>query len=567
MDRTATPARREDEVEGETVRPRRQALALACSGLLAPALPARAAVEAAAPLLAGLDSHRFEVESADPRLRRWFAQGLLLAHGFNGAEAVRAFEAALALDPRCASAWWALAWALGPTINADMDAGAAARVSEALTKARRHAGRAPAVRQAAIQALSLRHPTPDVLDEEAYAAAMDRQVRRHPASAELAFLAAEARLNLHPYDWWLPGGGAQPWTAGIEALLARALRLDPRHPGAHHYWIHLQEASPHPHKALPSADYLAHAVPGSGHLLHMPSHIYMRVGRYDDAILANQRATAADARYLARVDAGTDAQSAYRVGYVAHNQHFLWAAAAMAGRRQLALQAADAARPVACGPGGRDPGSAIVQHYAVLPFFTRLRFGLWQALLHDTPPPDGSAPYPLAMWRYARGAALARGGQIEPARREFEGLQAVAADPALAALKIKNLNPAAQLLRIASLSLAAEIAHARSDQHAAVRALQQATEVEDGLTYDEPHLWLAPTRHALADALLAAGRPAEAERACREDLARYPANGWALGGLAQALAAQGRQAEARRAEAAAGAAFHAAEQRPAGARF
>jgi tetratricopeptide (TPR) repeat protein len=536
----------------------------ACVAVAAPASPAApAARTAAAPLLAGLGGEHFAVESKDPRVARYFDQGMQLVFGFNPQEAARAFAAAAALAPDCASCWWAWAWALGPNINSDMAPEAAGQVDHALRQARSHAAGATPVRRALIEALALRHPSADRVDEQAYAERMQALAMRYPRNALVALLAAEALMNLHPYDWWTGDGRPQPWTTQIEALLRRALALQPRLSGAHHLWIHLHEASPHPERALASAEFLVDAVPGSGHLLHMPSHIFMRVGRFDDAIAANQRASAADERYLGEVEA----QGAYRVGYVAHNFDFLWAAASMAGREALALAAAQAAWPAACGPGGRDPGTAVVQQYAVLPYFTLLRFGRWERLLHDTLPPDTPGPYPLAIWHYAQGTALVRTGQLDAARRELGRLEALAADPALQALRIKNINPAAQIVRIALLSLRADLATAQGDAAGAVRLLREASAIEDALAYDEPHLWLAPTRHALGAALLAAGRPAEAAQVYREDLRHYPANGWSLGGLSLALRQLQQPQAARDAAEAAAAAFGAVKRRPEGSRF
>jgi len=528
-----------------------------------PALATPAPVRGDAPLLQGLDGWRFPVETRHPQVQRYADQGVLLVYGFNPEEAARSLQAAVALDAACASAWWALAWALGPNINSDMAPEALPRVQEALRQARAHAARAAPVRRALIDALSLRHPAGREIDEEAYAQRMQALARRHPRDADVALLAAEALLNLHPYDWWQPGGRPQPWTPAIEGLLQRAMALQPRHPGAHHYWIHLQESGPQPQRAHASADFLRHAYPGSGHLLHMPSHIDMRTGRYDEAIRANQRSIAADEAYLAQVDA----QGAYRVGYVAHNHHFLWAAAGMAGRQALALQAAQAAWPAACGPARRDPGTAIVQQYGVLPYFTLLRFGQWDTLLRGTLPPDGPAPYPLAIWHFARGTALARTGQAGAAQAELARLQAVAADAALQGFRIKNINAAASLVQIATLTLQAELALARSEPAAAVSLLRAATAAEDTLAYDEPHLWLAPTRHALGAALLAAGQADAAAQAYREDLRHYPGNGWSLGGLALALQQLRQPEAAARAAAQARVAFAGAERLPQGSRF
>ena len=516
-----------------------------------------------APLLTGFKGHHFPIESHDRRVRRYFDQGMLLAYGFNPEEAARSFEAALAIDPACASCWWALAWALGPTINADMETHAARRVDRAVREARRHAGRAAPDQRALIDALALRHPGAGVVDEAAYARRMRELARRHPRSANVALLAAEASMNLHPYDWWTADGAPQPWTPEIESLLERAMALQPNLAGVHHYWIHLQESSPHPQRALPSAEFLENAVPGSGHLLHMPSHVYMRVGRFDDAIRANQRSIEADRQYLTQVDA----QGAYRVGYVAHNHHFLWAAAAMAGRNELALQAALAAWPAACGPGRNDPGTPITQHYAVLPYFTLVRFGQWDTLLRETPPPDSAQPYPLAIWHYARGTARARTGQLEAAQQDLLALERLAAEPQLTTFKVKNLNPTSQLARIAVLTLRADLALARGEPQSAVALLREATAIEDALEYDEPHLWLAPTRHALGAALLAAGLNDQAAQIYRQDLRHYPKNGWSLNGLALALANLGQKALAQQAAKEAKSAFRLAERLPTGSRF
>jgi tetratricopeptide (TPR) repeat protein len=273
----------------------------------------------------------------------------------------------------------------------------------------------------------------------------------------------------------------------------------------------------------------------------MPAHIYMRTGRYAEAVAANEQAIAADERYIAQVDA----QDAYRVGYVAHNRHFLWAAAAMGGRSAAALAAARDVFPSACGPGRSDRSTGILQHYYVLPLFALVRFGRWREILEDTLPPDVGEPYPRAIWHYARGTAYAKTGRVAEARRELDVLAQLAVDPALQRARVKNINPAEALVRIARLTLRADIATAEKQVDVAVATLIEATAVEDGLAYDEPHLWLAPTRHALGAALLAGDRAGDAERVYREDLRHYPENGWALVGLAEAERRQGRADAAR----------------------
>jgi tetratricopeptide (TPR) repeat protein len=282
-----------------------------------------------------------------------------------------------------------------------------------------------------------------------------------------------------------------------------------------------------------------------GHLLHMPAHIYMRTGQYAAAVAANEASIAADKRYLEQVDA----QRAYRVGYVAHNQHFLWAAAAMEGRSVAAIAAARAAWPAACGPRPGDRSTGILQQYYVLPLYALVRFGRWQEILEDTLPPDVAEPYALAIWHYARGTAFARTGRVAEARRELGIVEQLAADPALERVRIKNINPARTLARIAALTLTADIAAADGRPADAVAPLREATSLEDALAYDEPHLWLAPTRHALGAVLLAAGRAADAEKVYREDLRHYPENGWSLRGLADAQRRQGDTAAASATEA------------------
>jgi tetratricopeptide (TPR) repeat protein len=363
---------------------------------------------------------------------------------------------------------------------------------------------------------------------------------RYPRDADLALLAAESLLNLHPYDWWDAHGRPRPWTAEIDRRLDQALAAAPDHPGALHYRVHLYESSPHPARALAAADKLRDLVPGAAHLLHMPAHIYMRTGGYADAIAANLRAIEADRRYLAQLDA----QGAYRVGYAAHNHHFLWAAAAMEGRSRMAIEAARDAYTVACGPASGDLSTGTLQHLAALVPYALVRFAKWDEILQRTLPPDTRELYPLAAFHFARGIAYARTGRLAAARAELARLEAIASDPSLAKAKVKNINTAVPLAAIARNTLAAEVAKATGDTARALTLLRAAVSLEDGLAHDEPHLWLAPTRHALGAALLAAGLPAQAERAYREDLEHYPDNGWSLHGLARALRAQARTSEA-----------------------
>ncbi len=519
------------------------ALGVACSPGLAAGRSQPTATPTLAPLFEGMGDYRAPDATPSALARRYFAQGMVLVWGFNPQEAARSFEGAVRLAPQCAACHWGLAWALGPTINADMAPADAARVAAALRQARRHGSRASARFAELIAALSARHPGPGAadIDEEAYAETMRALAARHPRDADIAVLAAESLLNLHPYDWWEANGRALPWTGEIVTLLARALEIAPGHPGAHHYWVHLFEQSATPERAAAQADRLRTLVPGSGHLLHMPAHIDMRTGRYAEASAANEHSIVADLRYLAQVDA----QGAYRVGYVAHNHHFLWASAAMQGRSKTAIAATLAAWPAACGPRPGDLGSGALQHYAVLPLHALVRFGRWQEILTRTRPPDGNAPYLLAMWHYARGTAWARTQRLREARTALMQLQAMAAESVLQTTKVKNVNAAGALVRIALLTLRADLAALDGRLDEAVALLEQAVAAEDALAHDEPHLWLAPTRHALGAALVDTGRAVDAERVYRQDLRHYPENGWSLVGLVEALRRQGRDGEAR----------------------
>lgn len=514
-------------------------LALACVAL---APLASAQQRAPAPLLDGMGPYTHPTGSPSKRVQRYFDQGMVLAWGFNPAEAARSFEAAAREDPKCGICFWGLAWSLGPTVNADMQKSDAALVQTAVRRAEALSVNATPRHRLMIAALLARHPKQGVVDEERYAAEMRDAAKRNPRDPDILTLAAEAELNLRPYDWWEKDGTPKAWTAEIERLLAAALKLAPDHPGANHYWIHLMESSATPERALASAARLETLVPGSAHLLHMPAHVYMRVGRYAEASAANERAAQADERYIAQVKA----QGSYLEGYAAHNHHFLWASAAMEGRSRASIDAARAAYRVACGPRPslRD---GTLQHFFALEYYALVRFGRWDEVL-KTLPPDTSAPYPLAVWHFARGMAYARTGKPREARKALTALEALTAEPALKDARIKNVNPAGSLGRIATLTLQAELAAADKKPAVAVKLLEEAVAIEDGLAADEPHLWLAPTRHALGAALLRAGRAAEAETAYREDLQHYPENGWSLYGLSQAVAKQGRADEARELE-------------------
>jgi len=485
------------------------------------------------PLYADLGTHHHPVSCSAPA-QQYFDQGLRLVYGFNHDEAVRAFSAAARLDPNCAMAYWGIALALGPNINLPLDAERANAAHDAMQRAVGLAPRASAIEQDYIAALSKRYSAdPDAerkpLDR-AYADAMRQVAQRHPDDLDAQTLFAESMMDLRPWDLWTADGEPRPGTPEIVATLEGVLQKDPNHPGANHYYIHAIEASPQPEKGLPSAARLAGLMPGAGHLVHMPSHIYIRTGRYGDAAAANRQAIAADERYIA----AAQPSGVYPMMYYPHNIHFLWAAASMDGRSADAI---GAARELATKvPPDMARQMPMVEYFMPTPYFALARFGRWQEILAEPAPPD-DLHYNAAMWHYARGLACAATGHYADAERERAALN-TDADAVPADRVVGDNQSARQLLRLASLLLAGEIAARQGQCETALPKLEEAVSVQDGLPYMEPPPWYYPARQSLGAVLLQCGRPDAAAVVFREDLQRNPGNGWSLYGLAQALRAE-----------------------------
>jgi len=492
------------------------------------------------PLFPGLGDHGRLVTTDSPAAQRYFDQGLSFLYGFNQDEAIRSFRKAAELDPECAMAWWGIAIANGPHINNPVvppERGAAAW--SAWQHAESHAGDGNAVEQALIEALATRYadPAPDdraALDA-AYADAMRAVWQRYPDDPDVGALFAEALMDLRPWDLWTRDGVAQPGTAEVLATLEAVMALDPAHPLALHLYIHAVEASPEPGKADRAADRLRDLQPGLGHLVHMPSHIDVRRGRWQEAIVANGKAMEADRIYRSL----SPRQGFYGL-YMAHDNHMLAYAAMMSGQRGLALRVTD--ELVAAMPQQWTVEyAAIADGYLVMPLEVRMRFGMWDEVL-AAPEFAQRFPFARAMRHYARGVAYAAKGDVEAARAEQASfLSARAAVPAAAFF---GNNTAADLLAVAEDLLAGEILYREGRNQAAVSALRNAAEHEDALRYDEPPGWIQPTRHALGAILLKTGRDAEAESVFRADLDRLPENGWSLYGLTTSLERQGKSEEA-----------------------
>ncbi len=498
-----------------------------------------AAAEGAVPLYDDLGDHHRRVTVADERAQAYFDQGLRLQYGFNHAEAIRSYEQALALDTECAMCRWGIALALGPNINAPMDEAAGARAFEAITRASAAADGATPAERALIEALAARYGPDPAADraahDSAYARAMERVADAHPHDPDVLTLYAASLMNLSPWNYWTGPYDAReprPDTPKILGALEHALELNADHPGACHYYIHAVEAA-YPKRAEPCADRLASLMPGAGHLVHMPGHIYIRVGRYADAVRANEHAVHADESYIA----DQNPQGIYPLAYYPHNYHFMGFAALMAGMSEKALEAARIVAPKV--PLEVAQAVEFIQQVVVYPHLMLMSFGRWEDVLAEPMPSDELATA-TAMARYARGTALAATGRAEEAREELAALQELVAAQGEDATETSRA-----VLSIADHSLQGEIALRTGDPAGAAAHFRAAADIEDGMKYEEPPLWFYPVRHSLGRALLEAGRAEEAEAAYRQDLLRFPENGWSLFGLAAALEAQGKAEEAQ----------------------
>lgn len=503
--------------------------------------PVTAAPAVTVPLYDNLGDYSRAITTASPEAQRYFDQGLVLTYGFNHAEAIRAFEEAARLDPDCAMCFWGKAYALGSNINAPMTLEAVAPAYEALQNAKQRAAGASPVEQALIEALGARYVEDPGADRAAldlaFSQAMGTVAERFPEDDDVATVYAEALMNLTPWNYWTKDGEPTEYAEAIVAVLEGVLARDPMHPGANHYYIHAVEASQEPGRAIPSAERLATLVPGAGHLVHMPAHTYWRVGRYQDAVEANEHAIHSDEHYLPdRSNPGF-----YGLAYYPHNIHFLFAAAAMSGQSELALEAAR--KLVAEVPDSAYVEAPGFEDFLPMPIMALTRFGRWDEVLAE-PQPAEQFQYTTGVWHYARGLAFVRQGKLDQAATELESLEALAERQELKDLVLYSFSPAATNLTLAAHTLRGELAGARGERDTQVAELEAAVATQDGFAYIEPPVWYYPVRQSLGAALLAAGRAAEAEAVYRADLREYPNNGWSLFGLAQSLEAQGKTAEA-----------------------
>jgi tetratricopeptide (TPR) repeat protein len=498
-----------------------------------------------APRLQSLGSHTFKVTTSSGQAQLFINQGLNLAYGFNHAEALRAFAEAARLDPSCAMAHWGQALVLGPNINAPMNADDEPKALAAVQKAMELRAGASQREQDYIEALAKRY-TGKAADrpaaDRAFARAMSELVDEHPEDLDARTIYAEALMDLRPWNYWTRDGQPYAETRDIQRSLEYVLANNPNHPGALHYWIHLWEPTDTPERAEAEADRLLPLMPGAGHVVHMPAHIYMRVGRHADVVKSNQLAVQADEDYIAQCRA----QGLYPLGYYPHNIHFIWMGATASGQRKVAL---DAARKVAEAiPAEALSSVPILQGFLVVPYWAMVRFGEWDAILSDKGPRHATV-FTRGAWRYARAMALIAKGRLGEADGELARLRTLVNDPSLKSQVTFSTNTGYAILRIAPEVVAGEIAARRKQWNTALLHLERAVRYEDGLIYQEPSDWHAPVRQNLGAVLLAAGRPDEAEAVFWEDLRKNPGTGWALYGLMQALKAQNKTDDAALVEA------------------
>jgi tetratricopeptide (TPR) repeat protein len=502
--------------------------------------------KAGAPLFEGMGDFHREITTSSADAQKYFDQGMVLAFGFNHAESIRSFKAAQKLDPDCAMCFWGEAMATGPNINVTSKGKAvmsdADRVAAfaAINKALELKDTATPAEQALITAMAARYNGDPSTSREpldiAYAEAMGDYVRDHPDDYDAEAMYAEAWMNTMPWDYWSADGAPKPETVKVISALEDIIANAPQHPLALHLYIHAVEASANPGRAEDEADRLAGLVPGSGHLVHMPAHIYWRVGRYDDAAKANITAAKVDEDYIAQCNA----QGFYPALYYPHNIHFLWAAASMSGQQDMAISAGQkVADNVRMEQIEQFP---TIEFFKTIPLLSLVQFGQWDTILATEPPPE-TLDYSNAIWHYARGVAAARSGDVAAATAEREALAGLTGSVQISFMDTADY-PASTLMTIADELLQGEIAIAEAKHDAAIAHFTAAVEAQDSLPYMEPPFWYYPTRQSLGEALIAGGQYEEAEAVYRKDLEEYPHNGWSMSGLMKALEMQGKSDEA-----------------------
>ena len=492
-----------------------------------------------AKLLDGLGNLHYPVTTNSVKAQEFFEQGLRLVYAFNHWEAIQAFKTASDLDPDCAMAYWGLALAFGPNLN-DWNPQDRERIAyEAIQTAQRKKDRISQVEKDFIDALATRYDGKayEVRDSLnlAYAAAMTKLAAQYPHDVEVQTLCADAIMNTMPWDYWQKDGSPKQATAQAKNILEVVLKNFPEHPGAHHLYIHLVEASPTPELGLHSAEFLETAMPGAGHIVHMPAHIYVRVGQYAKSIVTNVNAVKVDEQYLSY----SNNQGMYRLMYYPHNLDFISFSSYMEGRSNLGIQTA--LKLAYKGSFSKISAPGFSQYLTVEPMIAYTRFGKWNDIL-ALPDPGNDILYAQVMWRFSRGMALIRSGHAAEAKFELNKLDSLNKLDTLKSIYI-SFNPVSSSSQIASRLLRGEILMSEKNIVDAVNEFKIAVQTEDSLRYNEPPDWKLPARHFLGAALMDAGKFAEAEKVYLDDLRINRENGWSLTGLQQAYLKQGKKSE------------------------
>jgi tetratricopeptide (TPR) repeat protein len=484
-----------------------------------------------APLFEGLEALSFPITTENKLAQKYFNQGLILAYAFNHAEAARSFYYASKLDSTCAMSYWGFAYVLGPNYNAGMEEDNYQRAYDAIQKAILLSEKCSAKEKALISAMSKRYtkmPPKDRVELDiAYADSMKKVFLDFPDDADIGTLYAESLMNLHPWDLWDKSGKVRPWTPEIINTLEKVITFSPRHPGAHHFYIHAVEMSFEPHKGLHSAQLFDDGlVSGAGHLLHMPSHIYIRTGDYHKGSLSNIKAIAVDSGYAT----ACNAQGVYPLAYFPHNYHFLAATATLEGNSKWAIYASNKVSTHSNQQLMKEPGWGTIQHYFCIPYYVNVKFGKWEEILNKNNP-DTTLHYPQAIRNYARGMAFVGLKDLKSAKSELMLLENYLKDESLKKITIWEINSVDVLVQIAYKVLMAEILASESDFSTSIKLLKEAVEMEDGLNYNEPPDWFFSIRHNLGSTQIAAGKYKDAVNTYEDDLKRLPQNGWAIHGL------------------------------------
>ena len=501
--------------------------------------PAPAPGAPLAPRLQNLGVHTFPVSTKVERAQLFMNQGLNLTYGFNHAEAGRAFAEAARLDPSLAMAYWGQALVLGPNINAPMAPEAEPKALELLRKAIALAGAASPRERAYIDALAARYTgkaDDRAAADRAYSEAMRALSDKYPDDLDARTLYAESLMDLRPWGYFTRDGQPHDETRLVRSALEYVIARHDLHPGALHLWIHLWESTD-PKRAEAEADRLVPLMPGAGHMVHMPAHIFQRVGRHADVIRVNQLAAKADEDYIAQCRA----QGLYPLAYYPHNLHFIWMGASASGMKTLAIESAR--KLAAAVPPAALTSTPILQGFLVVPYYAMVRFSDWDRILAE-PAPSFDSAFTRSIWRYARALALVNRGRINEAEGELVEIRTLAGDAALKGQTTFSSNTGVAIVQIAPEIVAGEIALKRGDIDRAITHFDRAVRYEDALVYQEPPDWHVPARQNLATALLAAGRALEAETVLWEDLKRNPEHGWTLALLSKALKLQDKSQDA-----------------------